>query len=186
MNDLSKTNDFIKILFKNTLSRNILPIIKYSLNKNHLTTNILTEKEYQISEIIYDSNGNLIIIDTDSISTYNIGGKIEYKLKSINEIGSSDYSSLLTITLSSLSNPLLNWKYKIISKTSVSISWDIYTQISNIPILGYVIYIYFNSIIENTITTTGIECTLKNLFPGKEYTIHLKSINALGESETKK
>ena len=92
----------------------------------------------------------------------------------------------MTITLSSLSNPLLNWKYKIISKTSVSISWDIYTQISNIPILGYVIYIYFNSIIENTITTTGIEYTLKNLFPGKEYTIHLKSINALGESETKK
>ena len=90
----------------------------------------------------------------------------------------------MTITLSSLSNPLLNWKYKIISKISVSISWDIYTQISNIPILGYVIYIYLNSIIENTITTTGIEYTLKNLFPEKEYTIYLKSINALGESET--
>ena len=90
----------------------------------------------------------------------------------------------MTITLSSLQNPLLNWKYKIISKTSVSISCDIDTQISNIPTLGYVIYIYLNSIIENTITTTGIEYTLKNLFPGKEYTIHLKSINALRESET--
>ena len=91
----------------------------------------------------------------------------------------------MTVTLSSLPNPLLNWKYKIISKTSVSISCDIDTQISNIPTLGYdVIYIYLNSIIENTITTTGIEYTLKNLFPGKEYTIHLKSINAFGGSET--
>ena len=91
----------------------------------------------------------------------------------------------MTITLSSLSNPLLNWKYKIISKTSFSISWDIDTQISIIPTLGYVIYIYLNSIIENTITTTGIEYSLnKNYFLGKEYTIHLKLINALGWSET--
>ena len=86
MNDLSKTNNFSKIQFKNNLSGNILPIIKYSLNKNHLTTNTITEKEYQISEIRYDSNGDFILIDTDSISTYIIGNKILYKLKSKNEI----------------------------------------------------------------------------------------------------
>ena len=86
LNDLSKTNNFSKIQFKNNLSGNILPIIKYSLNKNHLTTNTITEKEYQISEIRYDSNGNFILIDTDSISTYIIGNKILYKLKSKNEI----------------------------------------------------------------------------------------------------
>ena len=51
-----------------------------------MTTNKITEKEYQISEIRYDSNGNFILIDTDSISTYIIGNKILYKLKSKNEI----------------------------------------------------------------------------------------------------
>ena len=88
------------------LSRNILPIIKYSLNKNHLTTNILTEKEYQISEIIYDSNGNLIIIDTDSISTYIIGNKILYKLKMPN--GESETTNIITFYVGIIPSKVLN------------------------------------------------------------------------------
>ena len=91
---------------------------------------------------------------------------------------------MLTVTLSSLPNPPLNLnENKRISKTSISINWDVDIKITNnIPTLGYVIYIYLNSIIENTITTTGVEYTLTNLTPGKNYRVYLKSINALSET----
>ena len=87
--DWSITNNYIKIQFKNDLSGNILPKSKYSLHKTYLT-NSFAFFEYTISSITYDSNGNFIITDSDSISSYNIGDKVTYKLKSINEIGESD------------------------------------------------------------------------------------------------
>ena len=86
--DWSITNNYIKIQFKNDLSGNILPITKYSLHKTYLTNSF--DFEYTISSIKYDSNGNFIITDSNSISSYNIGDKVTYKLKSINEIGESD------------------------------------------------------------------------------------------------
>ena len=186
VNDISISNNYIKIQFKNDLSGNILPITKYSLHKNYLPSSTVNDNEYTISSITYDSDGHFIISDTDSISSYSIGDKVTYKLKSINEIGESDYSSLLTVTLSSLPNPPLNLAInERINKTSISIKWDSDTIITNnIPTLGYVIYIYFNSIIEDTITTTGVEYTLRNLIPGRKYEIYLKSMNALGESES--
>jgi hypothetical protein len=177
--DLSITNNYIKIQFKNDLSGNILPITKYSLHKNYLPSSTVNDILYTISSITYDSDGHFIISDTHSISSYSIGDKVTYKLKSINEIGESDYSSLLTVTLSSLPNPPTNLAIaERINKTSISIKWDSDNVISNnIPTLGYVIYIYLNSVIENTITTTGVEYTLTKLTPGKQYTIYLKSIN---------
>ena len=182
--DWSITNNYIKIQFKNDLSGNILPITKYSLHKTYLTNSF--DFEYTISSITYDSNGNFIINDSDSISSYNIGDKVTYKLKSLNEIWESAYSSLLTVTLSSLSNPPNNLAVaERINKISISIKWDSDNVITNnIPNLWYLIYIYLNSVIENTITITGVEYTLTKLTPGKQYTIYLKSINALGESES--
>ena len=182
--DLSFINNYIKIQFKNDLSGNILPITKYSLHKTYLTNSF--DFEYTISSITYDSNGNFIINDSDSISSYNIGDKVTYKLKSLNEIWESAYSSLLTVTLSSLSNPPNNLAVaERINKISISIKWDSDNLISNnIPTLGYVIYIYLNSVIENTITITGVEYTLTKLTPGKQYTIYLKSINSLNENES--
>ena len=173
----------IRLQFKLNINNNSLPIKYYKLYSK-IEEN---EEIKQLNQISHDINNvNIMIIQNEIFSNaYELGKKVIYKLKAVNDIGEGEYSNPLEVIYSKYPNKPGDISIKKrLTKDSLTLNWKTETIIpNNIETLGYAIYLDTEIFFDTSIITISNEYTLTNLIPGQKYNISIKTINKLGESK---